>query len=310
MLKKLLVIFFALISVLLLGCSSEEKTNESAAELGTEKNPIKMALVPATDTQKLVQTGEVLADLLHKETGLYFKIDVPTSYTAVVTAIGAKTVDVGWLSPLPYVIAHDKYGAEVILTTVRDNASSYKSGIIVRADSGIKKIEDLKGKKFAYVDPASTSGSLYAKDLLRSKGFDPVTFFSETIYAGGHDKVVTAVYNKQVDGGAIYMGMVEGKDAREKMIGQIPDVMEKVIIIEETESIPNDTVTVRKDLPEELVEKIRDGLMRVAETDEGKLSMTDMYGITGFVIAKDSDYDSVRRIAKNENITLEQLEKK
>lgn len=282
-------------------------TAAKTADIGTEGNPVKMAMVPSLDTRKLIKSGKALAELLEKETGLKYEISVPTSYAAVIAAMGAGKVDVGWLSPLPYVIAHDQYGVEVVLTTVRNNSTKYWSFIIARTDTGINELSDLKGKKFAYGDPVSTSGTIYPKHLIRASGYDPDRFFSDVIYAGAHDKVVMAVYNKQVDGGAIYGGVVS--DAREKVVDSIKDVMQKTHVIAKSIEIPNDTVSVRKGLPADITKKVTEGLRRVAESDEGRMAVMSLYGIDGFVPAKDSDYDSVRRVAKAENITIEKIDK-
>jgi len=296
----------ATVLALIIGCGKQ--TPSGTAEIGTEGNPIKMAMVPSLDTQKLITSGHKLVELLEKQTGLKYEVSVPTSYTAVVTAMGAGNVDVGWLPPIPYVIAHDKYGVEVVLTTVRNNSAKYWSFIIARTDSGINKLADLKGKRFAYGDPLSTSGAIYPKHLIRTSGCDPETFFSNVIYAGAHDRVVIAVYNKQVDAGAIYGGV--GTDAREMVVKIIPDVMSKTRVIAKSMAIPNDTVSVRKGLPRAVVRKIADGLIALAKSKQGRKTIFDLYGIDGFIPARDKDYDSVRRVAAAESIKLEQIDKK
>lgn len=197
---------------------------------------------------------------------------------------------------------------EVVLVTVRNKSAKYWSYIISRTDTGINKLADLKGKRFAYGDPVSTSGAIYPKHLIRSSGFDPETYFSNVIFAGAHDRVIMAVYNKQVDGGAIYGGV--GTDAREKVVNSLPDVMEKTHVIAKSIEIPNDTVSVRKGLPPDIVKKITDGLIKVAASDEGRITIMSLYGIDGFEHTKDSDYDSVREVAKSENVQLEQIDKK
>lgn len=288
------------------GCGKGPESEKSGT-IGSESNPIKMAMVPSLDTQKLITSGNELARLLKKQTGLTFDVSVPTSYTAVIAAMGSGTVDVGWLSPIPYVIAHDRYGVQVILTTVRNKSTKYWSFVIARTDTEINKLSDLKGKRFAYGDPVSTSGAIYPKHLIRSSGYDPEKFFSNVIYAGAHDKVVMAVYNKQVDGGAIYGGI--NSDAREKVVDTIRDVMKKTHVIARSIEIPNDTVSVCKGMPPELVKKIADGLIAVSKSDEGRMAVMSLYGIDGFVRAKDNDYDSVRKVARAEKIKLEQIEK-
>ena len=121
---------------------------------------------------------------------------------------------------------------------------------MVRTDSGIKSLNDLKGKRFAFVDPASTSGHLYPKTLLLSKGLDPKTFFGKSIFAGSHNAVVLSILKGEVDGGAAYDG------SRAAVAKSYPDVFEKIKVLAYTREIPNDTVSIRKEFPEELKIKI------------------------------------------------------
>jgi phosphonate transport system substrate-binding protein len=289
----------AMLVVVLVGCSNSRAT----APLGSAENPLKMAMVPSLQATKLLASGEKLAGLLQKETGYHYKVSVPTSYAAVIEALGAGKLDIAWLAPLSYVLAHDKYGARVLLVTIRSGKKDYQGFIIARTDTGINKLEDLKGKRFVFCDPLSTSGTIYPKLLLMEKGYDPEKFFSETVNSSGHDQTVIAVYNRKADGGSIYGGDVS--DAREKVVQMIPDVMKKTKVIAKTDPIPNDTVSVRKDLPEEIARRFQEGLIRVANSDEGRRTVMDLYGIDGLAPAKDSDYDSVRRAAKLLGIDIE-----
>ncbi len=281
----------------------------SGNDLGSASNPIKMAFVPSADSQKVLASGEPIGKLLSDATGLQFKVSVPTSYTTVIEAMGANQADVGWLAPFAYVLAHDKNGSQVILASVRQGSKTYRSQIIVRADSGITSLDQLKGKKFAFVEPASASGFLFPNALLAQKGIDYKTFFSETQFAGGHDKVVIAVYNKQVDGGATFGNSIETgppTDARTAVQSTLPDVMDKVKPIAQTDPIPNDTVSVRKGLDPKLVDQIKAGLLYVQSTADGQKYLKDLYNINGLAPADDKDYDSVRSAAKALNLDLEE----
>ncbi|MBA2450142.1 MAG: phosphate/phosphite/phosphonate ABC transporter substrate-binding protein [Chloroflexi bacterium] len=305
--RPLALLAFAVVLVLPLAAACS-MVQPASAQLGTNDNPIKMAFVPSSDSQKVLGSGEPIGQLLERETGLKVRVSVPTSYAAVIEAMGANNVDVGWLAPFAYILARDKFGAEVILASVRGGSKTYSGQIIVHADSGINELEGLKGKKFAFVEPGSASGFLYPNALLASKNIDYKSFFSETTFAGGHDKVVIAVYNKQVDGGATFGDSVEGQvtDARTAVQGTLPDVMEKVKPIARTEPIPNDTVSVRKGLAPDMVTKIRDGLTKVADSAEGKQALRDLYRIDGLVPSTDGEYEPVRRAAKALNLNLEQ----
>jgi phosphonate transport system substrate-binding protein len=277
-------------------------------DLGSPNNPIKMAFVPSSDSQKVLGSGEPLARMLSDVTGMAVTASVPTSYAAVIEAMGAERIDVGWLAPFAYVLARDTFQSEVILASVRGGSKTYTGQIIVHADSGITSLEGLRGKKFAFVDPSSASGFLYPNALLASRGIDFKTAFSETLFAGGHDKVVIAVYNKQVDGGATFGDSVEGTvtDARTTVRSTIPDVTEKVKPIAKTDPIPNDTVSVRKGLRPEIVAAIRDGLLAVAQTPDGRQTLNSLYRIDGLAPSVDSEYESVRRAAQVLGLNLEQ----
>ncbi|MFQ6014512.1 MAG: phosphate/phosphite/phosphonate ABC transporter substrate-binding protein [Anaerolineae bacterium] len=274
------------------------------APLGSADNPIVMAFVPSVETQQLLETVTPLVAMMEEETGYHIEAMIPTDYATVIEGMGTGKVDVAQLSPLAYVLANQKYGAQTILTYVRYGRPFYKGQIVVRADSGIESLKDLQGKKFAFVDPASTSGHLYPKALMIREGYDPERFFDEAFFAGGHDKALIALVDGQVDGAAVYDG------ARDLMTEIIPDIMEVTKVIAETESIPNDTIVVRQDLPSEMVEKLRDALLTIANTEEGKELLKNPYKIDGFVPSQDSDYDPVRLAAEALNIDLEEEVKK
>lgn len=276
--------------------------------LGSAATPLKMAFVPSADSQKVLSSGQPLADLLTRFTGLTFQVSVPTSYAAVIEAMGANNVDIGWLAPFAYILARDKFGTEVILSSVRGGSKTYTGQIIAHVDSGINDVNGLKGKKFAFVDPSSASGFLYPNALLAQNGIDYKTAFSETVFAGGHDKVVIAVYNKQVDAGATFGDSVEGQvtDARTTVTNTLADVMTKVKVVGKTPPIPNDTVSVRKGIEPPLVATIRDGLLEVSKTADGQGLLRTLYNINGLATAQDSEYESVRAAAKVLNLNLEQ----
>jgi phosphonate transport system substrate-binding protein len=279
----------------------------ASGELGSAAKPLKMAFVPSSDSQKVMASGQPLADLLTTITGLVFQVSVPTSYAAVIEAMGAENVDIGWLAPFAYILGREKFQTEVILSSVRSGSKTYTGQIVAHADSGITSIEGLKGKKFAFVDPGSASGFLYPNALLASKGIDYKTAFSETLFAGGHDKVLVAVYNKQVDGGATFGPSAPGAtDARHNVVSTLPDILEKVKVVDLTPPIPNDTVSVRKGLSPALVAQVKEGLLAAAQTEDGKRLLKTLYTIDGLATAQDSEYESVRAAARVLNLNLEQ----
>ena len=101
----------------------------AAGDLGSPENPIKMAFIPSASSATILASGEPLAQLLGQVTGYSYKVSVPTSYAAVIEAMGSNNVDVAWLAPFSYALANQKYGAQVILTTVRKGSGYVSVGL-------------------------------------------------------------------------------------------------------------------------------------------------------------------------------------
>lgn len=297
-----LTLIFGLVAAV--GCTKDR------GELGTEKNPVKFFLVPSVDSKLLEGVGSQMKAYLEKNTPYKFSISVPNSYVAVVEAFGTKRADIASLNTFGYIMANEKYKAQARITFIRGGKDTYQSQIIARADSKVKKLEDIQGRKVAYVDPASASGYLMPAKLFADRKIKP----SETVFANKHDNVVMMVYQKQVDAGATFYspptpeGTIE--DARHLVKAQYPDIEEKVKIIELTEPIPNDPIAMRFDMDEEMKVVITDALLKFMETPEGKKSLYDGFRITGMVKSNDARYDSVREMLKTLGKDVAELSKK
>ncbi|MDQ7819802.1 MAG: phosphate/phosphite/phosphonate ABC transporter substrate-binding protein [Armatimonadota bacterium] len=249
-----------------------------------------MVFVPSRETDVILTSGQILGRMLSVSLGIPVEAVVSTSYTAAVEAMCAGRADIGALNPFSYVLAHQKCGVEVAAISVRFGLPYYRAQISVRADSGITRIEQLRGKRFAFVDPASTSGYLFPAAMLKKMGYDPDTFFSQTVFAGSHPNVILAIYRGQVDGGATF------EDARTTVQAQFPDVMEKVKPIAYTNPIPNDTWSLSVRLSPEMRARIKDRLLRIATTTEGKEALRNLYSIEGLTDVVELTDEQVRQL--------------
>lgn len=274
-----------------------------SAKLGTEKNPIVMSFVPSGDTQNIIASGDTLAKMVSEKTGLVVKSNVGTDFSAVREAMCAGKAQIGWLNTFNYVLANEQCGVDAGMVTSRFGSSSYAGQIIVRADSGITTIEDLKGKVMCWVDPASTSGYIIPRIMLAANGLDPDKDFSQTVEAGSHNNVVTQVYNGDCDAGATF------SDARTGIEKEFPDVLEKVVVLATTTDIPNDSVSFVKDLPADMRDKIVNALLDISASEEGKDALNTLYNIESLVKADDTFYDQFRADLSRAGINVEELAK-
>ncbi|MGE3912582.1 MAG: phosphate/phosphite/phosphonate ABC transporter substrate-binding protein [Chloroflexota bacterium] len=286
-----------LTALLFAACSMVQPTT---APLGTEQNPLKLALSPSTTPSRALMAGDTLARLVEHETGLHIKLSVPASPAAVIEAMNTHNVDVAWLGPLAYLRARERGGVQPLLANVQAGSHTRTAQIIVRADSGIRRLEDLRGKWFAYVEVASPSGYLFPRALLVSRGFEPGSFFARTTFAGSHEEVVQAVYRRQVDGGATFGPSVAGTqtDARALVQGMLPDVYEQIRVIAQTAPIPNDTLSVRAGVPQDAILKLQEGLQRVAASATGAQALRDLDGIEGLTLVTDAEFAPVREVVQ------------
>ncbi|MFO7446667.1 MAG: phosphate/phosphite/phosphonate ABC transporter substrate-binding protein [Ignavibacteriaceae bacterium] len=308
--KFLKFIFYLSPIIVFVVISSSREINEGV--LGTRSNPIKIYFTPSVDAKRISNNAKELVDFLEKETGYYFTTAIPASFVAVVEAFGTKKADIAGINTFSYLMANEKYDAEARLRVVRDgNEITYKGCFLTRVDSGIDSLAEINGRTFAYVDPSSTSGFILPKALLDKKGIKP----SETVFAMRHDNVVTMIYQKQVAAGATYYAPPHPEtgeilDARMRVKQQFPDVGEKIKIIGFTQDIPNDPFVFRKDMDEDMKDRVIDAFIKFVSTESGQKAMYEIYDIIGLIPAKDSDYDILRDMLKEQNISFEKLVKK
>jgi phosphonate transport system substrate-binding protein len=278
------------------------------AELGSAENPVKLFFVPSQDAKVIDSNSKTMKTMLEANTPYKYEIIVPQSYIAVVEAFGSKRADVAALNTFGYILANQKYGAEARLIVTRHGKATYQSQIIAKKGR-FKSIKDLNGKKFAFVDPASLSGYILPLQYLKDEGVK----VGETVFAMKHDNVVSMVYQGQVDAGATFYEPPDEAgigDARFLVKAQYPDVEEKVEILKLTGEIPNDPITFRKDLPEEMKKNITAAMLKMVQTPEGSAAFKNLYGTESARPATDKDYDGVRAMLKAVNANMEELMKK
>ncbi|MBA1434234.1 phosphate/phosphite/phosphonate ABC transporter substrate-binding protein [Bombilactobacillus bombi] len=260
--------------------------------------------VPSTDANSIEAKAKPLEGLLSKQLGIPVKVSVSTNDNTIVEAMGAKKVDVGFLPPDAYVQAHQQYHDKVILQSLRHDSNKagtkeskklvdfFRAQIFVHQGSKIKNIKDLKGKKIAVQETASTSGWIYPVVELYQHGIDINKNKIKTVQVKGHDQGILSVYNKDTDAAFAFQ--------RARMIVQkdTPDVMKKVVPIYTTAKIPNDTITVRGDMSPKWQQKIASAFIKIAKTKKGHKIISDVYSHEGYVRSKDSNFNIIRKYDK------------
>jgi phosphonate transport system substrate-binding protein len=290
--NKAILGVIALVAIIAVaGCTSTGEVTGGNGD-GSDITVLKMGLIPASDAEEMLRNYQPVVEYLEEELGIDVELTVTTDYTAAIEAMRYKHIDMAWFGPFSYVLAVEVAGAEAIVNGVKESSgkATYKSVIVTRADSGIETLEDVIGRTFAFVDPASTSGNLIPRKMLLENNIDPDNDFSTVYYAGTHNAVQLAIANGNVDAGA------SSDNVYQRMVDEGELDPETSIIIFESEPIPGSPIVVRGDLPEELKNAIQQALINM---DEQTIHQVDGWGgIERYQAVSDSDYDVIRETAE------------
>ncbi len=399
---------------------------------------VQMLFVPSVEQGTLVRRGDELARFIRADSGLVLKSQVPTSYAAVIQALGAGQADVAWIPAFAYVLANARYGAEARLQVVRsvdqyaivvtrngegeptvleqlvdrriaipvtirgqlramvvgalddlapgwvevptaddtdavrqlverrdgvdaaisryvfsgpndlvgdgrktleydrpgtlretqiihsteqaapELSSVYYGCVMTRADSGLRRIEDLEGQSFAYSDETSTSGHIFPRALLQREGVS----LGHVLFAGGHPNVVQAVFDGKVAGGATFYSPPSAANERDgTMVGDARflivknmqtmeerlSYLEQVRIIALTDPIPNDVCCVRRGFPDSVWRRFEESLGRFLETPDGQGAYYDLVAGVAAAPCTDADFDDFRNALRRSGVSASKL---
>ena len=259
---------------------------------------IRVALIPSEDSRAMLAASDQLLKALETNLGIKVQGFVASDYNGVIEALRANHVDVAYLGPFSYVLGTTIAPIEAFCTaeTSKAGRTYYHSQIITLKDSGIKTLEDLKGRTFAFVDPSSTSGHLFPKAGLIRAGFDPDKHFGRVLFTGSHDANAVAVANKRVDAATIADRIFDAAVAR-KLIDA-----DAVHVVWRSEPIPESPTVWRKNLSDDLKARIKTaflGIRDITWADQGKLNR--------FVETNDAAYNVIRETAKVLNLDLSKM---
>jgi phosphonate transport system substrate-binding protein len=269
--------------------------------LGTAENPIIWILTPSQDTEVVLAGAEGITQYIEDETGIVIDAVVATDYTAQVEALCSGEAQMGAINTFGYVRAAERGCVDAALASSRFGSTTYAGEIITQAGSDITGIADLAGKTFCRPDPGSTSGWVIPSLLMLEAGIDPEADLAEIVDTGGHDAVVIAVYNGDCDAGSVF------DDARSTVSEDFPDVNEKVIVVQTTAAIPNDSIAFVTDFPADLRAQIVTALMTLNDSDEGVELLNGLFSWAGLVEIDDSFYDGFRQQLEAAGITIDEL---
>jgi len=260
-----------------------------------------IGLIPEMNVFKQKQRFKLLGTYLSRKSGVTIEFTILSRYGNIIDRFTAEKMDGAFFGSFTGALAIERLGVVPLARPVNlDNTSTYYGVLFVRKDSGIRTVKDMKDKKMAFVDKATTAGYLFPLAWLRENGVsitDKDHFFSKSFFAGSHDAAITAVLNHTADVGAAKHSMYDRVRKEEPRIDQ------ELIILAQSALVPSNGLCVRKGLDPVLKRKLKEALLGLHEDPEGA-EILKQFGAIKFIETTEKDYHPVFDMAKKAGINL------
>lgn len=267
-----------------------------------ESKVITLGILPGGNPQAIEKESFLLAEKLQDKIGQPVHIYVSKNYTAMIEALKAKKVDMAILSSLTYVATEKETPVKVLLKKTWSNGPFYYSTIVTRADSQIRRIQDLKNKKIAFVDEKSTSGYLYPQVHLKKSKLED-KHFKSIEFSGSHAGSVELLESGKVDAVAVFADDEKAKQGAWNRFGKSKKFKVRVLWI--SEPIPNDPIVVRQDFYDQNTKLTHELMYNLIETqNEMSALLSEVLGTSELMPATSRQYDPVREMVKTFQSTL------
>ena len=260
-----------------------------AAETARSRVPLRIAVAAMISPEETLSVYQELMDYIAAKLGRPVEIKQRRTYQEVNDMLGAGKLDAAILCSGTYVHAKRQYGVELLAVPVINGSPTYRSYIIVPQSSTAASLEELHRKRFAFTDPLSTSGYLYPVYALVSKGRQPATFFTKTLFTYSHDNSIEAVAEGVVDGAAVDSLIYDYLQITK------PALVARTRIIHRSPPMGAQPVGVPRNLDPETKHALRELFLGLDQDPTGR-GILKKLGVDRFIAGDDALYDSIRKM--------------
>jgi phosphonate transport system substrate-binding protein len=220
------------------------------------------------------------------------------TYSEINQLLGRGEIDIAFICSGPYAGGKEKYGFNVLAVPQVQGGHFYRSYLIVNKTGDYQRLEDLRGRVFAFTDPESNTGRLAPTFWLYQQGEKPERFFSKIIYTYSHDNSILAVGRGLVDGAAVD-GLVW-----EYFQHTNPEFTRPTRIILKSEPYAIPPVVASREFPQEKKEQIRRILLTIHLEPEGRQILQGLM-IDRFIAPPADWFENVKEIQKRTGLLKE-----
>jgi phosphonate transport system substrate-binding protein len=253
----------------------------------------RVTTIPEEAATEQIRKFTPLAKYLERELGMKVEFTPVNDYPAAVEAMVSKKVDLVWFGGFTFVQANVRSGGKVVPIAQRVEDEKFNSVFITQTNSGIKKLEDLKGKQVSFGSQSSTSGHLMPRSFLLQAGLDPDKDFKRVAYSGAHDATIASVVSGKVDAAALDITVWRKFVSENKVDTKAVDVFYT------TPPFYNYNWAVHADMPAALRDKVMQALLKLSPaTPEGK-EILDLNRATRYIPTKADNYKGIEAAGRS-----------
>ena len=279
------------------GCT--KASDPSSPNLPPQEKPLLIGLVPEQNIFHQLERYEPLAEYLGRKIGVRIELQVLPFYGNLIDNFESLGLDGAFFGSFSYALAHAKLDLEVLARPEDSTGeSTYHGVILVRRDSGIRTVRDMKGKRLAFVARATAAGYLFPLIYLHGNGVSrPETYFREVYFTGTHEDMVWDVLNGKTDVGSCKNTTLD------RLASADPRVAREILVLDRSSPFPENGLAMKKGIEASLKEKIKTTLISMDKDPEGQ-KVLERFGVRRFIETTDGDYETVLKYARRINLDL------
>lgn len=246
------------------------------------------AINPLHNPVRLFEIYQPMVDMINQQTGDFrLKLETSENFAAFEGKLTRRTVH--FALPNPYqTLRAEKSGYRVFAK--RSDDEKVRGVILIRKDSNIKEIADLKGATISFPAPTALFATMMPKYYLKKQGLD-IERDARPVYVGTQDSAIMSVYQGVSQAGGSWLGVWE------QLIKEKPEVAETVMVKWMTDPLINNSLMVRDDVPEAHAQKVREIILALHTTPAGQAVLAKM-NLSRYDAANSGSYEPVRVFIK------------
>lgn len=249
---------------------------------------LKFGLLPRLEQKEMTEGFTPLAKYLERELGVTVTLVIPKDFDTWTKEAKAGAYDIAYTNPYLYVLVKKdiKDVEPIAIASETESGKQLIGTIIVKKDSTIKSIKDLKGKTIAATDPGSAGAYLVQMLMLQKAGLKKEDV--KIIFEKKRDPVAQAVLDGKANAGFI----------RDDDVEKLKAGADKFRKLGESDPIPNWLIFIAKKMDPAMASKIKAALLKLKPGDLKSITVVAPAKLDGFVPTSDEEFNVMRKAAK------------